>query len=143
VTGLTSVAIGGTLVVNSVGNPLSGGDAIPLFTAGSYGGGFANITPPTPGPGLTWNTSTLLTDGTLRVNSTANPQPTNIVISASGGQLSFSWPSDHTGWTLQVQSNNLVGGTWVDVPGSSTTNLLFIPINPNLRAAFYRMILRQ
>src|SRR5262249_27170177 len=69
VTGLASVAIGGTLVVNIVGNPLAGGDAIPLFSAGSYSGGFASFNPITPGPGLIWNTSTLLTDGTLRVSS--------------------------------------------------------------------------
>jgi autotransporter-associated beta strand protein len=143
VTGLASVAIGGTLAVNTVGNPLSGGDAIPLFTAGSYSGGFANFNPPTPGAGLTWNTSTLLSDGTLRVSSTANPQPTNIVFSASGGQLSLSWPSDHTGWTLQVQTNNVLGTNWFDVPGSASTNHVFITIDPNTKDAFYRMILRQ
>ncbi len=143
VTGLSSVAIGGTLVVNSVGNTLAAGDAIQLFSAGSYSGGFANIFPASPGGGLGWNTSTLLADGTLRVTSAANPQPTNIVFSASGGQLSFSWPSDHTGWTLQVQTNKLLGTNWVDVSGSSTTNHVFIPIDPNTKDAFYRMILRQ
>jgi hypothetical protein len=143
VTGLTSVAIGGTLVISSIGNPLASGDAIPLFSAGSYSGGFANIVPSTPGASLAWNTSTLATDGTLRVTSTANPQPTNIVFSTSGGQLGLFWPSDHTGWTLQVQTNNLVGTNWVDVPNSATTNLVFIPIDPNTKAAFYRLILRQ
>jgi len=143
VTGPASVAIGGTLVVNSVGSTVAGGDAIPLFSGGSYSGGFANIIPPTPGAGLAWNTSTLATDGMLRVLSTVNPQPTNIVFSVSGGQLSFSWPSDHTGWTLQVQTNNLVGTNWVDVAGSATTNHVLISVDPNTKDAFYRMILRQ
>ena len=50
VTGLTSVTMGGTLVINNVGNPLAGGDAIQLFSASSgYSGSFDNIIPATPG----------------------------------------------------------------------------------------------
>src|SRR5205823_2353864 len=93
VSGLTSVAMAGTLVVNNVGNALSGGDAIQLFSASSYSGGFANIIPSTPGTGLTWNTSTLTTDGNLRVAGGVNPSPTNIVTSVSGTQLTLSWPN--------------------------------------------------
>jgi autotransporter-associated beta strand protein len=140
VIGLASVAIGGTLVVNSVGNPLAGGDAIPLFSAGSYSGGFANIVPSTPGAGLAWNTSTLLSDGTLRVSSNANPNPTNLIVSVSGNQLTFSWPGDHTGWTLQSQTNSLLG-TWFDVPGSASTNQITIPVDLAKPDVFYRMIL--
>jgi autotransporter-associated beta strand protein len=140
VTGLASVAIGGTLVVNSVGNPLAGGDAIPLFSAGSYTGIFANIVPPTPGAGLVWNFSTLLSDGTLRVSSNANPNPTNLIVSVSGNQLTFSWPGDHTGWTLQSQTNSLLG-TWFDVPGSASTNQITIPVDLAKPDVFYRMIL--
>ena len=140
VTGLTSVAMAGTLVINSVGNPLAGGDAIQLFSAGSYTGGFNTIIPATPGPNLLWNTSTLTTDGTLRVASNTNPNPTNLVVSVSGNQLTFSWPSDHTGWTLQTQTNSLFG-PWFDIPGSSTTNQITIPIDRTKLDVFYRMVL--
>jgi hypothetical protein len=132
----------GTLIINNVGNPLAGGDAIPLFSASSYSGGFATIIPATPGAGLAWNTSTLATDGTLRVIATVNPNPTNLVYSISNGQITFSWPSDHTGWTLQSQTNGLLG-TWFDVPGSASANQIIIPIDPARTDVFYRLVLHQ
>ncbi|MGH8022041.1 MAG: beta strand repeat-containing protein, partial [Limisphaerales bacterium] len=54
-----------------------------------------------------------------------NPNPTNIVFSASGGNLTLSWPADHTGWQLQAQTNNLSVGlstNWVNVSGTTGTN---------------------
>lgn len=146
VAGLTSVAIGGTLVINNVGNPLAGGDAIQLFTAGSYSGSFANIIPATPSANLTWDTSTLNTDGKLRVLSSGPPtNPTNIVASVSGNQLTLSWPADYTGWTLQGQTNAPgigITSSWQDVPGSTTTNRVILPLDPVNGSSFFRMILK-
>ena len=52
------------------GNPLAAGDAIPIFNStGTYGGSFTSVTPSTPGTGLSWDTSTIGSDGTLRVIS--------------------------------------------------------------------------
>jgi autotransporter-associated beta strand protein len=150
VTGLTSVTLGGTLVVTNVGpNALAAGDAIPLFSATAYNvGSFTtnNIIPATPGIGLGWDLSTLGTDGTLRVISTAtvNPNPTNIAFSLSGGQLTLQWPQDHTGWTLQSQTNGLnvgISNNWSAVSGSTTTNKMVVPINPANPTVFYRLIL--
>jgi autotransporter-associated beta strand protein len=142
VVGLASVSAGGTLVVNATGNPLAGGDAIQLFSSlGTYGGSFNTIIPSTPGTGLAWDSSTIGTDGTLRVISNGPAlNATNIVWTASGHSLTLSWPSDHTGWTLQAQTNSLTGA-WFTVPGSSSTNLLIIPIDPANIEVFYRMIL--
>jgi fibronectin-binding autotransporter adhesin len=64
VTGLSSVTMGGALVITNIGNALAGGDAIPLFSASSYSGSFSSIVPSTPGPGLAWNTNTRASDGT-------------------------------------------------------------------------------
>lgn len=67
---------------------------------------------------------------------------TNITVSVSGGNLLLSWPADHTGWTLQVQTNSLSGGlgtNWVDVPGSTLTNAVSIPISTANGAVFYRL----
>jgi len=139
VTGLTSVSISGRLVVNSVGNALAPGDAIQLFTAGSYAGNFTSFTPNTPGTGTFWNTSTLSTDGTIRVSSST---PTNITSVLNGNQLTLSWGADHVGWTLQAQTNNL-GTNWSDVPGSTSASQITFTINPANRDVFYRMILRQ
>ena len=142
VTGLTSVAMAGTLVVNNVGGGLAANDAIPLFSAGSYSGGFTTIIPATPGAGLAWNTSTLATDGTLRVAIGVNPNPTNLVVSVSGNQLTFSWPGDHTGWTLQSQTNSVLGA-WFDVPGSSSVSQITITVDPANKDVFYRLVLHQ
>jgi autotransporter-associated beta strand protein len=145
VAGLASVAIGGTLVVTNVGNALSSGDAIQLFSASSYSGSFNNIIPTTPGANLVWDASTLNTDGKLRVLSGAPSSPTNIVISVAGNQLTLSWPSNYTGWTLQGQTNPpSVGLTtnWHDVPGSAATNRLTFQMGATNGSAFFRMILK-
>jgi autotransporter-associated beta strand protein len=147
VTGLTSVMMGGTLVINSVGSPLAGGDAIPLFFAsGGYIGSYDKIIPATPGGGLAWDLSTLNSDGNLRVLRTGPPTtPTNMLFSVSANQLTLSWPSAYTGWTLQGQTNNpSVGLTtnWHDVPGSTTTNQVVMPIGEANGSVFFRMILK-
>ncbi len=59
---------GGTLVVSNVAStPLVPGDSFKLFTASSFAGVFTNIVPQVPGPGISWDTSTLDLDGTLRI----------------------------------------------------------------------------
>lgn len=77
--------------------------------------------------------------------SLINTSPTNILFSASGGNLTLSWPEDHTGWTLQAQTNDMsagLGTNWMDVPNSSTTNQTTVPINPTNGSVFYRLIYR-
>lgn len=58
-------------------------------------------------------TNDLAVNGTIAVIAaiTVKPNPTNITTSVSNGTLTLSWPQDHTGWTLQVQTNSL--GSWV------------------------------
>jgi hypothetical protein len=69
--------------------------------------------------------------------------PTNITFQVMGNNLTLSWPGDHLGWRLQVQTNNLgqgLGTNWVDVANSTTTNQMTMPINPASGSVFYRMI---
>jgi autotransporter-associated beta strand protein len=83
--------------------------------------------------------------GSLLVNPVAT-NPTNIVFSVSGSTLTLSWPADHIGWRLLEQTNRLALGIsttpsdWGTVSGSTTTNLLNIPIDAAKPAAFYRMV---
>jgi len=143
VTGLDSVTMGGTLVINNLGNALAGGDAIPLFNAALYLGGFARIVPATPGPGLAWSTSTMNTDGTLRVVTTVNTTPTNLVSVVSGNKLTLAWPADHTGWRLQSQTNSLaigLGTNWVDVAGATATNSVTFTVSPVSGSVFFRLV---
>jgi autotransporter-associated beta strand protein len=148
ITGLTSLVYGGTLVITNLSGALTTSDAFPLFAATASSGAFATILPATPGAGLAWNTNTLTTDGTLRIAVQTGPasNPTNLTARVSGGILSLSWPADHTGWRLLVQTNGLVTGlninsnAWTTVPGSTSTDQVDIPVNPQVSTAFYRLV---
>jgi len=81
----------------------------------------------------------------LQASATPLPSaaPTNIVMQVDGDQLQLSWPQDHLGWHLQIQTNSLnagLGSNWVNVPNSTATNQIFIPINPTNGSVFLRMV---
>jgi hypothetical protein len=68
--------------------------------------------------------------------------PTNLTFQFTANSVTFSWPSDHIGWRLQVQTNNLSVGlstNWWDVAGTTTTNQMTIPINATGGSVFYRL----
>jgi cellulose 1,4-beta-cellobiosidase len=70
-------------------------------------------------------------------------QPTNITTQIAFGQLQLSWPQDHLGWRLQIQTNDLSGGlgtNWVTVPNSTNVMQTNIVINPANGSVFLRMI---
>lgn len=69
--------------------------------------------------------------------------PTSVTVLQAEGTLNLSWPADHTGWQLQVQTNNLnagIGTNWVDVAGSETTNNMTLPVDATKGSVFYRLI---
>jgi len=75
--------------------------------------------------------------------------PTNspiITASGSGGQLYLSWPADHIGWTLEVQTNHPAQGVstnasdWMRVPGSASISETNFTIGPTPQAEFYRLV---
>ena len=68
-----TLRFGGTLLVTNLAGALAAGDSFKLFSAGSYSGAFASLSPATPGQGLVWNTNTLAVDGTLLVAAAAPP----------------------------------------------------------------------
>jgi hypothetical protein len=60
----------------------------------------------------------------------------------NGSELILSWPSDHTGWHLQSQTNPLVSGlgtNWVDVANTTTGNSSTNQLNRLDAAVFYRL----
>jgi glucose/arabinose dehydrogenase len=59
-----------------------------------------------------------------------------LTIQLSGNALDISWPV--AGGRLQVQTN-LLGANWVDLPNSTTTNHVVVPIDPGNGAVFYRL----
>ena len=92
----------------------------------------------------TTSPSFILGPGVLQVVP-VNSTPTNITVTASGNQLTLSWPADHIGWRLQGQTNPAGKGinfvsNWVDVSGSASVNTFPITIDPAKGSVFFRMV---
>ena len=70
---------------------------------------------------------------------TVNTSSTAITNTVTGGNLNLSWPSDHTGWRLLIQTNHFASGLslnpndWDTVAGSMNTNMVSIPIIKGIR----------
>jgi hypothetical protein len=78
------------------------------------------------------------------VVSTTGPSltPVRLASSNSGGALTLSWPQDHIGWFLQIQTNRVsagLGSNWATVPGSATTNQFILPISLTNGCVFLRL----
>jgi hypothetical protein len=138
-----SVDPSAVLVVNNIG-PEAGG----TFHLFNHPVNFVSVALPAATGTNQW-VDHLALDGSIVLEAptlpTVNPSPTNIVASFNPGtgSLTLSWPQDHTGWTLQVQTNSLaagLGNNWVDVPESTTTNQITIPVDAGNGSVFYRMI---
>ena len=64
----------------------------------------------------------------------------NFSASADGTALQFNWASDHTGWRLVMNTNNLLDSSaWFTVPNSVLTNLLWMPAGQNQSNVFLRL----
>jgi fibronectin type 3 domain-containing protein len=125
--------------------PLLAGDSFTIFTAATHNGSFNSIVG-SPGQGLAYH----FTNGILSVISTLTSYRTNIAASMSrdsGGKtntVTITWPSTHTGWVLQVQTNTVDGSirndpaAWFDLPGSASTNFTRLT-NPADRAMYFRL----
>jgi len=69
--------------------------------------------------------------------------PTNISMESSSNTMTLSWPTDHLGWHLQVQSNALevgLGANWVTLPGSELVTSTNMKIDPANGTMFYRLV---
>jgi polygalacturonase len=81
----------------------------------------------------------------LPVSATPLPsnRPTNLVMNAVSNQMQLSWPQDHLGWRLQIQTNDLTGGlspNWATVPNSSNVMQTNLVINPTNGSVFLRLV---
>ena len=135
-----ALTCGGALVITNLAGTLGAGDNFQLFQAGSINGSFSSNSLPALPTGLAWGTANL-SYGILSVVATT---PTQLQGGVSGANLNLSWPADHTGWRLQVQTNPLgvgLSANWVDVPSSILTNNLIIPLDANEGSVFYRLVL--
>ena len=142
-----ALTLGGALVVSQLGtDPLAAGDTFTLITAVSTSGGFGSVTLPPLPAGLGW-TNRLALNGSIQVVQTVNTLPGSIgALLVGGTNLVLSWPADHTGWRLMVQTNQTTAGIslnandWGVVPGSSTTNRVTLRVNESAPAGYFRLV---
>lgn len=69
--------------------------------------------------------------------------PANLSYLVSAGGLQLSWPQDHQGWSLQVQTNDLNTGlatNWVTVPNSANVTSTSVAITATNGCVFFRLI---
>ncbi|HEY1661629.1 MAG TPA: autotransporter-associated beta strand repeat-containing protein [Verrucomicrobiae bacterium] len=142
-----AITASGTLVVSNTGPSIINGSIFHLFNKAVSG--LAVTLPPTDPTGTTNYTwaNNVATDGSIQLTGGGiviiNPNPTNIVFSVTGNALTLTWPLDHTGWTLQAQTNPTIIGlssNWFDVTGSTTTNVYNAILDPSNGDVFYRML---
>jgi hypothetical protein len=111
-----------------------------------YSGGRAASLPGSGLGALAFSTDTTIDAGFLiglSAVSTVSTTPPTITRVVSGNNLTLSWPTDHTGWRLQVQTNAIsigLQGNWVDVAGSTSVNTMNFTIDPANGSVFYRMV---
>jgi autotransporter-associated beta strand protein len=147
----TNMTLNGTITVTQADtNDLLSGDVFTLFSGPVKGFATNAVTLPltnsTGSITYVW-TNRLAIDGTIKLlvggTPLVNTNPTNITFSASGGNLTLSWPADHIGWRLQNQTNALNAGlknsSWVDVAGSTATNQVILSISATNPAVFFRL----
>ena len=99
-----TLTYGGTLQVTNLSGTLTNGDSFKIFDAASYAGSFTTLSLPALAANLTWNTSTLTSNGTISVTTIAPTGPQNLTWKGDGTAnawdiaTSFNWlnPSNIT-----------------------------------------------
>jgi autotransporter-associated beta strand protein len=99
-----AITFAGTLQLTNIAGALAAGDAFKIFNATNYTGSFANIVPANPGSGLAWDTSTLASDGTLRIRASSQ-RPVIATTSVTGGAFIFSGTGGTPSATYYVLSS--------------------------------------
>jgi hypothetical protein len=136
-----TLTYGGTLNVTNLAGSLAPGDTFKLFNAAAYAGKFAATNLPPLPPGQGWQFTSA--NGTLTLLQTVATNAVSLTLALTNGALQFSWPADHTGWTLQVQTNSAgagLGTNWVSLSATAATNQFSAPIAVTNDAVFYRLV---
>ena len=143
----TALNVTGTNIVTILDPSLTVGTNTLFTYSGSIGGGsgFAGFQLATLPAGVTAN---LLNTGSavqLAVTSTymVNTNSPVMTNSVSGGTLTLSWPADHLGWRLEVQTNSLnagLGTTWFTWPNSTNVTTVPITLDPTAPTVFFRLV---
>ena len=159
---------GATIKIVNVGSaPITAGQSFPFFFNSDLGAGtpiaftgtatntWPVIDPLVPALGLGWDISAVTVKGVIKVVTVATniptigflPNVTTLITTNSTNSLilnGLTWPSDHTGWTLQQLQPPLSVGVlatnWQDVFGSMWTNSMVITNSVSSNTAtFFRL----
>jgi hypothetical protein len=69
--------------------------------------------------------------------------PTSVTFGVTGTNLNLSWPADHLGWRLLVQTNQVIVGlstNWFTWPNSTNWTSVTIPILSANPSVFFRLV---
>jgi polygalacturonase len=142
-----TVAVTGNLTFNGTVNIAAG----PGFTTNgyilfTYSGGLTWGAPVLGSVPIGYNCSfDTNAAGQIKVRLTAAPlavNPVPISFELSTNQLQLTWPMDHLGWHLEIQTNALSTGlntNWFTAPNSAITNRFFIPLEATSPTFFIRL----
>lgn len=141
-------------VVRAVGNLTFNGATINVTNGPGFGPGTYTLFSYTKSESGTYsqgilpsNFNDMLTNAAGQIQlavTAAGPSltPVSLIYSNTGPALTVSWPQDHIGWYLQVQTNSVgagLGSYWATIPASSLTNQYILPINPTNGCVFLRL----
>jgi polygalacturonase len=147
-TNTTTVAVTGNLKLGGTINVTNGaGFTNNTYTLLTYNGNLSGALPTLgaepAGFNYSFDTNTL-GQVKLVVASTVSLVQTNLLFQIVGGnQMQVSWPADHLGWRLEIQTNNLsagLGAIWFTVPNSTNVNQINVPISPANGSVFLRLV---
>ena len=136
---------GGALILTNIGALLQSGDSFTLF-GGSLSGSIGSVTPPALWPGLSLNTSSLNSAGTVSIVGTIIPPQivssgisgTNFVLSGSGGLAGVPcYVVASTNVALPLANWTRVATNAFNASGNVSIS---IPISPNVPKSFYRLL---
>jgi hypothetical protein len=136
---------GATLNITNAGPTLISGTVFQLFNGPVTAFATVNL-PSTDATGqipYTWQNN-VAANGSITLLSGLNTSPVAMTTVATSTNLDLSWPVDHIGWTLQVQTNSLAVGlntNWSAIAASVATNRVIVPIVSTNPTVFYRLIL--
>lgn len=103
----SGLALGGTLTVTNIGSTLRSGDAFLLFNSGALSGSITPVSLPPLWPGLSWNTGSLNSLGSIAVQGTLIP-PSITSSGTSGGNFFMTGSGGVAGATYYVLSSTNV-----------------------------------
>ena len=145
VAGIGSLTLGGTLKV-VVNGTLNGSEVFNLFAATSYSGDFTSYDLPTLPDPMTWNTTLVPSQGILKIDGGAPPQPPQPTISPvtiSGTNLVVSATTvSGASYVLQSATNLTPTVIWNNEStnaGTGGTLTLNVPIEPGKPQKFLRV----